>query len=330
MNTIKISSGKTFKALANDTILESAEKNKINLPYSCRIGRCSTCKCKVLTGETYTNSSDAAISQAEREAGWVLSCVTYAKSDLEVQVRTLEHKDLVIPKIFPCKITKIEYLSIDLMRVNLRTPPNNRFYCIPGQYINIMLEGEIARSYSVANSTKSSSSIELHIKRFDGGLMSDYWFNRAKEDDFLRFKGPFGTFFLDEVEDKRLVFLATGTGIAPVKAILEGINERHKSDYPKSVEVYWGSRKPSDLYFEIPEVDYPLSFEKIISQPSSGWLGKIDYVQNVFLNTKPDLDDVIVYACGSESMIKDSRDLLIKSGLPSDSFFSDAFVKSGQ
>jgi CDP-4-dehydro-6-deoxyglucose reductase, E3 len=146
---------------------------------------------------------------------------------------------------------------------------------------------------------------------------------------FLRLKGPFGTLFLDQVNDKNLVFLATGTGIAPVKAILEGLSERRKSERPKSVKVYWGGRNPSDLYLQFPEVDYLFSYEKIISKSSSGWLGAVDYVQNVFLNTNPDLDDVTVYACGSESMIRDSRDLLIKRGLSEDSFFSDAFVPSG-
>ena len=146
MPTVKIANGKIFKVLADQTILESADKSKINLPYSCRIGRCSAWKCNVLTGETYTNVNEVVLSHAERAAGWVLSCVMYAKSDLEIEVRALDHKDLVKPKIFQCKIIKIENLSIDLMRVTLRTRPNIRFSCILGQYINIILDGEITRS----------------------------------------------------------------------------------------------------------------------------------------------------------------------------------------
>ena len=93
MATVKSSNGKTFEVLAGRTILESAEKSKINLPYSCRVGRCSACKCKVISGDTVPLVDEVGLMQKEKDEGWILTCVRSATSNLEIEIDDLSKNE---------------------------------------------------------------------------------------------------------------------------------------------------------------------------------------------------------------------------------------------
>ncbi len=159
--------------------------------------------------------------------------------------------------------------------------------------------------------------------------MSEYWFKQAKVNDLLRFNGPHGTFFLRETKDVDLFFLATGTGIAPVKAILESMVNLNAERRPNSVTVLWGGRKSQDLYFDVDDIPGSHVYIPVISQASDEWCGASGYVQDVLLTKKPDLINAIVYACGSAAMIQGAKSRLLKAGLSEKRFYSDAFVSSG-
>ena len=319
--------GPAFEQIVEESILDSAEKANITFPYSCRDGRCSSCKCKVLSGETECLSQELGLTENESLQGWILSCVRTAKTNLELEVEDLGGLPLIKPKTFPCKVDSIRKISNDIIIVVLRLPPSSQveYYC--GQYIDI-IAGDIRRSYSIANAP-ANNRIELHIKKVEQGSMSEYWFEKAEQDDLLRINGPLGTFFLRDVVGKDLVFLATGTGIAPVKSILESLNGKPKNEQPDSVAVYWGGRTPSDLYWNLSECDYPVRYEPVLSRPLADWLGAVGYVQDAFLATSPDLAKTVVYACGSDDMIHSASKLLSDHGLGHGQFYSDAFLASG-
>jgi len=329
MVMINTNNGLSFSQIDGESILTSSEKAGFSFPYSCRNGRCSSCKCRVIQGDTESFGEELGLSQDQKSAGWILGCVRSAKSDISIDVEDLSKVVLFPNRTLPCKIDGISLLAQDVIRVVLRFPPASKIEYYPGQYVDLIGVGGARRSYSIANAFDTSNRLELHIKKVLDGTMSEYWFNSAKEGDLLRVKGALGTFFLRDVAGKNLIFLATGTGIAPVKAMLEGLSEIPTCEQPASVTVYWGGRIPSDLYYEFSGFDFRFHFEPVLSRPSSDWLGKVGYVQNVLLSEGSDLNNAEVYACGSDAMIRSARELLVKAGLPERSFYSDAFVSSG-
>ena len=328
MFSITTTSGVSFPQLEQDTILNAAGKSGVALAYSCRTGRCSTCKCKVISGDTVSLVDEVGLTQKEKDSGWILSCTRSATSNLEIEIDDLG--DLILPKpaLFPCRVSSIDRVSKHVVRVSLRLPPTSRFNILPGQYVDIIGHSGIRRSYSVANHV-TDNILEFHVGEVDGGCLSDYWFREAKMNDLLRLNGPLGTFFLRSIKDQDVVFLATGTGIAPIKAMIESITLLAPEEHPNSLTVFWGGRTLDDLYFD-PSANHKLiRYVPVLSRSAADWGGQQGYVQDAFLNEDPELSNCVVYACGSEKMIRSSFEILLKSGLPEKNFFSDVFLPTG-
>ena len=133
-----------------------------------------------------------------------------------------------------------------MLRVILRLPSNQQLDYHPGQYIDVIGKDGMRRSYSIANAPAVEKLIELHIRQVATGAMSRYWFEEAKVNELLRFSRPLGTFFIRDVSGLNLILLATGTGMAPIKATLEGMAAGPKEDLPSSISVCWGGRVPQD------------------------------------------------------------------------------------
>lgn len=328
MQSISLRSGRTFSIESGVSILEGAARQSISLPYSCKSGRCSTCKCKVIAGETKALQEEVGLTAAEKADGWILSCVRTAVTDLSLDVEDLGGVVLPEAKTLPCRINSIEKLAPDVVRVVLRLPPTADFSFIPGQYIDVIGPGGVRRSYSLANASFADKQLELHIRAVDGGAMSQYWFGQAKTNDLLRLNGPLGTFFFRNVAGLDLVFLATGTGIAPVKAMLESMHDFAAEQQPRSVTVLWGGRLPQDLYFDVAGIPGRFKFLPVLSRADAQWTGARGHVQQALLAALPDLSQAAVYACGSDAMIRDAQTTLTAAGLPSNLFYSDAFVCS--
>lgn len=329
MFSIELTSGRRFIAEAGETILNAASRGGISLPYSCKTGRCSTCKCKVINGTTRALQPESGVTEQEKAEGWILSCVRAVETDVQLEVDDLGGIELPVSKTSPCRISEIKSLAPDVVRVLLRLPPTVDFRFIPGQYVDVIGPNGIRRSYSLANASFAEKVLELHIRAVAGGAMSDYWFNHAKANDLLRLHGPLGTFFLRETAGIDLFFLATGTGIAPVKAMLEAMEHYSPELRPKTVTVLWGGRQTQDLYFNAADIPGAYTWIPVLSRPADDWAGSRGHVQNVLIDTKPDLTNAAVYACGSDAMIHSAKTCLVEAGLPAKRFYSDAFVSSG-
>lgn len=329
MPTVNLTSSKSFEASLGASILEASFNSTASLPYSCKTGRCGTCKCKVIKGFTKLLQAETGLTADEKNEGWILSCARSAETDLILEVEDLNSITLPLSKTLPCRISSIGKLASDVIRVTLRLPPTSDFNFISGQYIDVIGPGGIRRSYSLANASSTNKQLELHIRQVDGGAMSQYWFNHAKIDDVLRFNGPLGTFFLrNSMANRDLIFLATGTGFAPVKSMLEYLMDSPQQMHPKSINVYWGGRKLEDLYWDHTSLKIDFHFTPVLSRPHTGWTGAVGYVQKVALTTHPDFSNASVYACGSNEMIQSAKTLLTHAGLPVNHFYSDAFVCS--
>ena len=303
MAIVSLSNTKQFSCTAETTILDAAQAQGIVLDHSCRTGRCGACKAKVISGSTQILKPEASLTDEELQLGYILTCARTALDNVNLDIEDLGQLGSIKIKTLPCRIDNIFKLAPDVIRVILRLPPNNNLEYLSGQYIDVIAQNGVRRSYSIANSRLVSEKIELHIRHVNEGEMSDYWFNRAKINDLLRFEGPHGTFCFREKPQKNIIFLATGTGIAPIKSILEDLNFCAASMTDKKFYIYWGGRSPQDIYWHPDFSQLNLSFIPTLSQEHTNWTGRRGYVQEVLVADNIDLSDSVVYACGSNDMI---------------------------
>ncbi|HKO88195.1 MAG TPA: CDP-6-deoxy-delta-3,4-glucoseen reductase [Burkholderiales bacterium] len=325
-------SGNRFEVAEDETVLHAAIEAGFRIPYGCRAGSCGSCKGKLLAGEIdYGVYQQSALSQDEREAGYCLFCVAKPRSDLSIESREISAaKDIVVKKM-PCRVQRLERLTDDVMLVELKLPANEKMNFLAGQYIEFILKDGSRRSFSMANASYENEAVQLHIRQVAGGSFTEHVFGAMKERDILRFEGPLGNFFLREEEDKPIVFVASGTGFAPIKSIIE-------SALAKGVEtpmtLYWGGRRPKDLYLSsLPERwarEYAnFSFVPVISeaQAEDAWQGRTGFVHQAVMADLPDLSGYQVYACGVPVMVEAARrDFTHQCGLPLEAFHADAFT----
>jgi CDP-4-dehydro-6-deoxyglucose reductase len=326
MFTINLKNDIHFSCSPEDVILDGAQKQSIVLDYSCKTGRCQSCKAKVVKGTSITTLEEIGLSAEDISKGYILTCVRTPTSDLTLDIEDLSAYSLEQVKTIPSKIDSIVKIASNVMELHLRIPPNASFRYLSGQYINI-IKGDYKRSYSIAT-TSSASNLVFFIKNYEGGRFSNYLFNEAKINDLLRIEGPIGTFFYRNTPKTNIIFLATGTGIAPVKAILEQMDENNANLMDKNIYLFFGGRTEEDLFWKPNFKNIKVHFIPVLSRSTADWNGEKGYIQNVVLFKEIDLSDSVLYACGSENMIKDSRELLTANGLSEEVFYSDAFISS--
>tara|TARA_B100001059_G_scaffold34210_1_gene27475 strand:- start:51 stop:1037 length:987 start_codon:yes stop_codon:yes gene_type:complete len=324
---ISLKNNKSFSCDRKSTIFEAAKQKNINLEHSCLSSRCRSCVVKVLSGNTINKQEELVLTEEEKNNNFVLSCNAKPLSDLELDIEDLGEITLFEKKIIPSKISRIDNLTDDVIRLVLRLPPNSNFNFNCGQYLNI-IKGSLTRSYSIANSSDHKNQLEFFIKKYRNGLMSEYFFKEAKINDLLRLEGPIGTFFLRDSIYKNIIFLATGTGIAPIKSILEGLDKSHEQYQNKKMWVIVGARYQEDLFWEPNIENLNIKYIPVLSRQVNDWNGEQGYVQDIALKQQIDLENTQVYACGSNDMINSAKELLFKNNLKENDFFSDAFVRT--
>lgn len=328
MFEISLKNDKKFLCDAETTIFDAAKSNGIVLEHSCLNARCRSCAVKVVSGDTINVEDELVLSSEEKEEGYILSCNAKPKSDLELDIEDLGDITLFDKKIVPAKINHIDFVTDDVIKLTLRLPPNANFKFVSGQYINI-IKGNLSRSYSVANCAKVINQLEFYIKKYKDGKMSHYLFNEAKVNDLLRVEGPLGSFFLRESNKKTIIFLATGTGVAPVKAILDDLNySKNSQSINRDYWVFVGARHQQDLFWLPKYENININYIPTLSRPNENWKGERGYVQDIVLKKDINLHDTQVYACGSNQMIESAKKLLTANALDKNEFYSDAFVQT--
>lgn len=325
-------SGHQFTVGDDETVLEAALREGFALPYGCRNGACGACKGTVLSGELdYGQHSPTALKDDEKSQGRALFCRAKPLSDLVIEAKEIGAAKDIVVKTLPCRVEKLDKRADDVMVVKIKLPASERLQFLAGQYIDFQLKGGRSRSYSLANPPHDDALLELHIRHVAGGLFTDQVFSTLKERDILRLKGPLGSFFIREDSDKPMIFIAGGTGFAPIKGMLEHAFAEHTD---RELVLYWGVRSLKDLYMaELPQqwlAERPnFSFIPVLSDPlpEDRWQGRTGYVHDAVLADFADLSGYQVYACGAPVMVDSARTAFVASrGLPEDEFFADSFV----
>lgn len=327
-------SGHQFSCEDDETVLSAALRHGVILPYGCKNGACGSCKGKVLSGKlTHGPHQQRTLPEAEEAQGMALFCCAKPDTDLNIEVREIIADSEYPIKKMPSRIAKLEKLSGDVMLIALQLPANERLQYRAGQYIEFMLKDGKRRSYSMANAPHLDEQITLHVRHMPGGTFTDQVFSTLKERDILRFEGPHGTFYLREDSDKPIVLLASGTGFAPIKALVEHLIYIESK---RPVSLYWGGRRPNDLYMdslcrqwakELPQLQYiPVVSDAL---PEDNWTGRSGFVHQAVMADHADLSGYQVYACGAPVVIESARrDFTAQCQLPADEFYADSFTSA--
>lgn len=327
MHTVTLNTGRVFDADPAVSILDAARGAGVTLEYSCRTGRCGQCKAPVAQGVTTVLRHEESLSADEVDQGVILTCCRAAAGNLVLDIEPLDRLVGFDVRTVPARIVAVERIAPEVVRVLLRTPPASALRFLPGQYVDVLADG-VRRSYSLANAPREDNLLELIIKRYPGGKLSDFWFNRARENALIRLEGPFGTFFLRDKPPANIVFLATGTGIAPVKALLEELAASPERAAGHRIRVFWGNREAENFCWDPVGLGLDIGFHHLLSGTAQDWQGRRGYVQDAAISDGIDCDETVVYACGSSAMIASAQQALSAIGLPARRFFSDAFVSS--
>jgi len=307
----------------------------VGLPYGCRDGACGSCKSRLLEGRVIHGAHQLkALSHEEENAGYILTCCATPQTDCVVEARNVPAEGQHPVLKLPSRVLSIDRPAPDVAVIKLQLPANQNLQYHAGQYVEFILMGGARRSYSMANAPHNLGSppaIELHIRHMPGGKFTDHVFGAMKVRDILRMEGPFGSFFLREDSTKPIVLLASGTGFAPIKALVEQLRMKGSE---RPVVLYWGCRRKADLYMhdwcvqaaaEMPTLRYV----PVLSEPDAAdaWTGRTGFVHEAVMADLPDLSGHQVYACGAPVMVDAAqRDFVQRCGLPAEEFYADSFT----
>ncbi|MBN8504389.1 MAG: 2Fe-2S iron-sulfur cluster binding domain-containing protein [Burkholderiales bacterium] len=319
MSRVELVDGKAFQVPPGVTLLDAAAHAGLSLAHSCRTGRCGACKAQCSQPGRHLQGEDC-LSTAERAAGWLLSCTDTVDADARLELEDQAELARLRTLTLPCRVAQLERPAPDLLVLRLRLPSQHGLRWLPGQYLELIAPGGLRRAYSIANANPAQG-VELHIRRVAGGAMSDWLFSQLQVGGLMHLRGPRGSFHLGEASGQRLVWLATGTGIAPFKAMLEALASQPQTHRPAHVTLLWGNRQSSDLYVQ-PAPQPWLHFVPVCSRDPA-WTGAHGHVQQ---HAPAQADRV--FACGNPAMIESARALYLSHGLPPRHFHADAFVAS--
>ena len=328
-------SNRSFIVAVDEPILTAGIRQGVAMPYGCKDGACGSCKCKMLEGKVvHGQHQQKALSEEEEAKGYILTCCAKPQSDIVLESRQVTSADAFPIKRMPSRVISLEKKSHDVMAIQLQLPASDTLQYKAGQYIEFILRDGARRSYSMATAPHiagDSKALELHIRHMPGGKFTDHVFGEMKEKEIHRIEGPFGSFYLREDSEKPMILLASGTGFAPIKAIIE---QMQHSGSTRVATLYWGGRRPADLYMNdwvlaqlaaMPNLRYVPVVSNAV--PEDAWAGRTGFVHQAVMADFADLSAHQVYACGAPIVVDSAQTDFVKlCKLPEDEFYADSFI----
>lgn len=317
-----------FPCAPGQTVLEAAEDAGWAIPYSCRKGVCTSCAGALCAGELAVRGRGTIAGPADN----VLLCRAEPLGPVQISPRRIAPGRPPARKTLTTVVYRVRRPAPRVTVLDLRFPIGRRAPFRAGQFLDVHLPGGDTRPYSLANAPQHNDAAQLHVRTEPGGRFSEEIAGRLRPGDTLTVETPFGESLVDD-GDEPLLLLATGTGFAPAKSIVEDQIARRRR---RPVHLYWGGRTEEDLYFAGLASRWATRYEwfrftPVLSRPPAGWRGATGWVQHAALADHPDLSGHEVYACGSEAMTTTALATLTEqAGLREDRFHADAFVPAAE
>lgn len=319
--------GGHFSCTPEQTVLDAAIAAGYWLPHSCRAGTCNSCHLELSAGNV-RHAEPAPAGAEPVPAGQCRTCQAFPLGDLVLQAPEVPQAPGQRVVTVGARVLDVQRPSADVAIVQLQVPAASGFNFQAGQYVDVLLKDGARRSYSLANLPNPEGLLELHVRRMEGGRFSPHAYDKLKARDLLRIQGPYGTFVLHE-GTAPIVLLASGTGYAPIAALLR---THGAAIAQRGAVLYWGGRRWSDLYAVESVAAWQEQFPgvrlvPVLSEPDADWQGRTGFVHAAVLQDLPDLSAHEVYACGNPLMIDAARAAFTaQAGLPATHFYCDAFV----
>lgn len=312
------------------TILEAALDAGVPYPHGCRSGNCGACKSRLYRGDVEMSPySEFALTDDEKAQGLILACRAVPWSDAEIG--WLEDAEVVVHprRRLDCRVVAIEDATHDIKRFRLEILSGGPFTFSAGQYAEVRFEGQPKRDYSMAN-RPDEALLEFHVRRVEGGTASRHAAERLKLGDHVEVEGPFGSSWLRENHTGPILAAAGGSGLAPVKSIVETALARGMR---QPIRFYFGARAERDIYlmddFAALAARHPnLQIVPVLSEPA-GPAGPIarrtGYLADAIAADLADLDGWKVYLAGPPVMVETVTEAARARGARREDIHADAF-----
>ncbi|WP_020650640.1 2Fe-2S iron-sulfur cluster-binding protein [Solimonas variicoloris] len=315
-----------FDVAEGETLLAAGLRHGFALPFGCQSGGCGSCRVRLVSGAIDYPFPPPALSQAERDAGYILMCLARATSDLTIALHQPPQIDSLRPRQLPVRAAKKEWLAHDVLGLTLKLPKGDGFQYLPGQYIDLLLDDGRRRSFSVAN-RPNGETLELHVRVTPNGRFANWAANEMPERAILRLEGPLGAFYLREDSSRPIVMVAGGTGIAPIHAMLD---ELLSGGLPRSVHLFWGVRGERDLYLDARLRGWAAAhpqfrYTPVLSDADAAWRGARGLVHEAVLAAYPVLSGHEAYLSGPPVMVRAGKEAFVRAGLDADHLYYDSF-----
>ncbi|QHS09283.1 2Fe-2S iron-sulfur cluster-binding protein [Sinimarinibacterium sp. NLF-5-8] len=320
-------SSQQFAARADETLLAAGLRQDLLLPHGCQSGRCGSCRARLISG--VIEGESPALSEAERKAGFLLMCQTRARSDVRLDV-LLPPSEALRPRQLPCRLQSKRWLAHDVLALTLKLPRGTPFAYLPGQYIDLLLADGQRRSFSIANAA-NGETLTLQLRITPQGRFAQFAVHELAERSILRFEGPLGAFYLRQDARAPMLMVGGGTGIAPLRAMLEQLIHQQNT---QPVALYWGVRAQRDAYLHDELQQWAqqhawLTYQPVLSQADDDWQGRRGWVHLAVLADQPDLRAHRAYLAGPPLMIHAAKRDFAAAGLASERLHYDAFEDAG-
>lgn len=317
-----------FDCAAGQSVLDAALRAGIELPYSCRQGVCGNCAGGIADGAVQPCTA-APLRNETCLPGQVLYCACTPVSDLRLAPTRWKRLDPGARRTFMVKVHANELAAPDVSVLRLRLPIGQRVRFTAGQYLRVRLDDGSARCYSMANPPHENDGVTLHVRHVPGGLFSGKVAG-LQPGDTLAIELPFGHVNLPPDDPRPIVFVAGGTGFAPIKSILDDMARRQVQ---REITLIRGAREASGLYLpqaiekwrkQWPGMRYiPALSESPVAIPIRVFAGRVDEALRAHC---PDLTGQVIYACGSPAMVQAVRGVALDKGAAPIDIHADAFV----
>jgi CDP-4-dehydro-6-deoxyglucose reductase len=319
--------GRHIRVNNGQTILDAALDAGIPFPHSCRSGRCGACKSQLLEGQVAMgNHTVFALTSEEKAENQILACRAVPQAD--VTVAWLDGEDA-----FPrhpivrqaAQVVAIDDLTHDIRRIRLMLEDREAFLFQAGQYVRLTVEGAPPRDYSLAN-LPEDRYLELHVRAVPGGSASSRITKRLRVGEIVQIEGPFGSAFLREGHRGPIIAVAGGSGLAPIKSIVEAALI---ADSKREVHIYFGARSPRDIYLEGHfrglAMDVPNTFYHTVLSETAAPGYRAGYVSDAIAEDHVSLTGAKVYAAGPPPMVEAVRSVVQALGVRIADIHADVF-----
>jgi len=228
-------SGHEFFVEGNDTLLEAALRAGVSLEYGCSNGNCGECRARLISGKVVkVRAHDYVLRQDEKDSGMILLCSCAAVDDVVIEANVAGAHDIQVQQL-EARVKSLEVFNPQVTALHLLTPRSQRLRFLAGQSIRLSVNG-VGGHYPIASCPCEDRHIEIHVVRDDGSPFSAALSGSLKVDDRIEVQGPYGEFVLEDASTRPVVFVAFGTGFAPIKSLIQ---HSMSLDLAESMDLHW-------------------------------------------------------------------------------------------